>query len=317
MRNRCLITVTDYRGSRHFTLTQLVRRILAGSAALLALVFLSGSVMIHFLSSRVSDLNTQMAELSQEQEQIQSDKDRLMGEKVRLSQSVDEKSEGLHLLGDELERIESIIGLESSPEDPLPRRVDTASQTALEKRLMLESIPSGHPVEERGITSSFGERHHPVHGNQSFHGGVDLRAPRGEAVHATADGVVQWASRHGESGMGKMVELVHNFGFTTVYGHLDEIEVEVGEYISKGDLLGTAGSTGVATAPHLHYEVRYLQRRLNPDTFLDWSMEEYELVFEREDRVQWQSLAEAVRRTAHAPERQWSQLEPALSVSSF
>ncbi len=317
MRNRCLITVTDYRGSRHFTLTQLVRRILAGTAACLALVFLSGSLIIHVLSSRVTDLNDQVATLSNEQERIQKDKSRLLEEKAVLTASVDDKSQGLSLMGEELERIEAIIGLKTSSDDPLPRRIDTASQTAVEKRVMLESIPSGHPVKERGITSFYGNREHPVHGSQSFHGGVDLRAPRGTPIHATADGVVQWASRHQDSGMGKMVELVHSFGFTTVYGHLDSIDVEVGQYVRSGEKLGTAGSTGVATAPHLHYEVRYLQRRLDPASFLDWSMEEYDLVFEREDRVQWQSLAEAVRRTASAPERQWSQLEPALSVSSY
>lgn len=317
MRSRYLITVTDYRGSRHFTLTQLVRRLLAGTVALMAVVVLSGTLMINFLSSRIGHLNSQVAELQGEQERIQSDKDRLMGEKVRLTASMNDKALSLNLLGDELDRIESIIGLKPTADEPLPRRMYTASQTAMEKRMMLESVPSGHPVEEKGITSMYGNRRHPVHGNQAFHGGVDLRAPRGTPIHATADGVVQWASRHRDSGMGKMVELVHNHGFTTVYGHMDEIKVSVGDYVRKGDVLGTSGSTGVATAPHLHYEVRYLQRRLNPEPFLDWSMEQYDLVFEQEERVQWQSLAEAVRRTTNAPERQWSQLEPALSVSSY
>lgn len=307
MRDRCIITISDYRGSRHFSLSGLLRRLLGGALAVLALVMLGSFLFIQMLSGKVSDLNDQIGRLTAQQEQIRYEKNLLLEEKASLVTSVAHKSQGLDILGEELNHIEALIGLKPSPDKPIHERIDTASQTALEKRVMLDSIPSGYPVDSRVITSRFGRRIHPVHGHESFHGGVDLRSPRGAPVRASADGVVEWAALHRESGLGKMIILVHNFGFTSTYAHLDEIKVKVGAFVKKGEVIGHVGSTGVSTAPHLHYEVRYLKRRLNPKPFMDWSMEEYDIVFEKEDRIQWQSLAKAVRRNVEMPQRQWSQ----------
>lgn len=303
MRHRYLITITDYRGARHFTLSQLMRRLLAGLVCVSLLIVLGGSVLIHGLSQRVGQLNAEVDQLQALQDSIQSRNQRLIAERSQLQLEVDTKTASLEALGDELEHIEIMIGLRAEPERPLAQRVDTASQTAFEKRLMLDSIPSGFPVESERVTSPFGMRRHPIQERMAMHGGVDLRAPRGTPIFATADGVVEWASKHHNSGLGKMVKLVHNYGFSTVYGHLDSIEVQVGNYIKRGQLLGYSGSTGTATAPHLHYEVRHLNRRLDPAPFMRWSMEDYDLLFAKEDRVEWESLVEVIRRTASVPER--------------
>lgn len=137
----------------------------------------------------------------------------------------------------------------------------------------------------------------------ALHGGIDFSAPRGTPIHATADGVVEWAAHHDSSGMGKMIRLIHNYGFSTVYGHLDGIEVKPGNYVRRGDLIGYSGNTGASTGPHLHYEVRHLNRRLDPATFLRWSISEYDILFANEDRVEWESLVEIIRSKARATER--------------
>ena len=119
-----------------------------------------------------------------------------------------------------LEHIEIMIGLRAEPERPLAQRIDTASQTAFEKRLMLESIPSGFPVESQVVTSNFGMRRHPIEERTAMHGGVDLRAPTGTPIYASADGVVEWASKHHNSWPGQYGHSsFHNYGFSTVYGH--------------------------------------------------------------------------------------------------
>lgn len=315
MRHRYQITITDYRGARHFTLTQVMRRALAGALAVLALVFVGGSLMIHALSSKVGSLNQEVHELQELHDSIKSDNARLIAERTRLEDEVEDKARALLAISDELDQIEMLIGLQPEPERPLFQRLDTASQTAFEKRLMLQSIPSGYPVESSRVTSSFGMRRHPIEDRKAMHGGVDLRAQRGTPVYASADGVVEWGSKHHNSGLGKMVKLVHNYGFSTIYGHLDEIKVDVGSYVKRGDLLGYSGNTGASTAPHLHYEVRYLQRRLDPEPFLKWSMEDYDVLFAKEDRVQWESLAEIVRKTASVPERPSLQQAPSWSAT--
>ncbi|MFW5927149.1 MAG: M23 family metallopeptidase, partial [Wenzhouxiangella sp.] len=234
---------------------------------------------------------------------IASENAALVAERGTLQEEVEDKARALMAVSDELDQIEMLIGLQPEPEQPLVQRLDTASQTALEKRLMLETIPSGSPVENQIVTSNFGMRQHPIKQRSAMHGGVDLRAPRGTPVHATASGVVEWASEHKNSGLGNMVKVVHNHGFSTIFGHLDRIEVDVGNYVERGDLLGYSGNTGVSEAPHLHYEVRYLQRRLDPGPFLEWSLEDYDVLFAKEDRIQWESLAKVIRRTASVPER--------------
>ncbi len=316
MRQKILVTVTDYRGSRQFTLSQLVRRFMAGAAIGLAAILLAGTGTIWLLTGKLASLDTQVSALSAEKERIRFDKEHLGREHKELEREVLRRSRELSVLGTELERIEALVGLEAPGDRPLMQRINIAGQTAFEKRLMLRSIPSGMPLKTSRVTSNFGMRHHPLHDREAMHGGVDLRASRGTPVYATADGVAEWAAMHSSSGLGKMVKLVHNYGFSTIYGHLDQIEVSGGAYVKRGELLGYSGNTGASAAPHLHYEVRYLQRRLDPSPFLRWSLEDYDVLFTEEDRVQWESLSEVVRTAANAPERPSLQQVQSLSASS-
>ncbi|MFW5815658.1 MAG: M23 family metallopeptidase, partial [Wenzhouxiangella sp.] len=79
--------------------------------------------------------------------------------------------------------------------------------------------------------------------------------------------------------------------------------VKPGNFIRRGDLIGYSGNTGVSTGPHLHYEVRHLNRRLDPDTFLRWSISDYDILFANEDRIEWESLVEIIRSKARTVER--------------
>ncbi|MFP4209160.1 MAG: peptidoglycan DD-metalloendopeptidase family protein [Wenzhouxiangella sp.] len=303
MRNHYQITITDYRGARHFTLNQLMRRSLLVAAGVLGILLVTGSILLHVLTGRVGNLNAELSELAAERSRIETERQSLVDERDQLEAQVEDRSRALLALSDELENIEILIGVRAEPERPLAQRVDTASQTAFEKRLMLNSIPSGFPLDSERITSGFGMRRHPIQDRMAMHGGIDFSAPLGTPIHATADGVVEWAAFHESSGLGKMVRLIHNYGFSTVYGHLDKIEVAPGNYVQRGDLIGYSGNTGASTGPHLHYEVRHLNRRLDPDTFLRWSISEYDILFANEERVEWESLVEIIRSKAKAAER--------------
>lgn len=109
--------------------------------------------------------------------------------------------------------------------------------------------PSIWPVEhpERQVISRFGPR------GQKEHKGMDIKAPTGTPIMAAADGEVTYAGTR--SGYGLVVEISHGDGVGTVYGHMDEISVTVGDTVQQGDPIGTVGATGNASTPHLHYEV--------------------------------------------------------------
>jgi hypothetical protein len=295
MRNQLADAPSEYQGTR-FYIKELVKRIFAGTMAMTFLFLLiGGAVFLHLLSGKVSCLNERIYELTIQQEELIQENEMLVSEKIALATSVARKSHGLNVLGEELNNIEALVGLKPSPGKNLRERIDMAGQTALEKKMMLDAVPSGCPVDLHVVTSRYGMRVHPVHGDTSFHGGIDLRSPRGAPVYATADAIVEYAARHHASGLGKMIILVHNYGFATTYGHLDKIKVGPGDFVRKGDVIGLVGNTGVSTAPHLHYEIRYLKRRLDPEPFLHWSIETYDTVFEKEEHVNWLSIADAVR----------------------
>lgn len=123
------------------------------------------------------------------------------------------------------------------------------------------------PLGKLRITSGFGLRVHPVAGATRHHEGVDLAAPRGTPVHAVADGRVEFAGV--QHGYGNVVYVQHADGRdTTVYGHLSRIDVKMNQRITRGEQIGTVGSTGIATGPHLHFELRVNGSPINPSPVL-------------------------------------------------
>ena len=114
-------------------------------------------------------------------------------------------------------------------------------------------LPAGLPVSAR-LTSRFGMRAHPIRGGMRAHSGVDLAAPYGSPIVATADGVIGTAGWAG--GYGLLVAISHGDGVQTRYGHLSRLNVAAGQQVRRGDVIGFVGSTGESTGPHVHYEVR-------------------------------------------------------------
>lgn len=128
------------------------------------------------------------------------------------------------------------------------------------------SIPSRMPVDGVRLSSSFGMREHPVLGGRRAHKGVDLAAPTGTPIYATADGVVEKAEWF--SGYGLYVQLDHGAQLETRYGHMSRLNVASGQRVRKGDVIGYVGSTGRSTGPHLHYEVRIAGEAMNPIPYM-------------------------------------------------
>lgn len=128
------------------------------------------------------------------------------------------------------------------------------------------AIPSITPVESYRMTSAYGYREDPFKGRRANHKGLDMAAPIGTPIYATADGIVgrsQWVS-----GYGKYIEINHGGEIQTRYGHMSKLLVEANEYVKRGQMIGLMGSTGRSTGSHLHYEVRIEGQPVNPMTFM-------------------------------------------------
>lgn len=157
---------------------------------------------------------------------------------------------------------------------------DEVIELAWAKEEWMAARPAIQPIGKKDLVrfgSSFGTRMHPILKVVRPHEGIDLTAPRGTNVYATADGeVLQAGYRAG--GFGKKVLIDHGYGYRTLYGHCDEIIVEVGQRVKRGEVIARVGSTGLSKSPHLHYEVHVNGRPVNPINYYatDLSAKEYE-----------------------------------------
>lgn len=156
---------------------------------------------------------------------------------------------------------------------------DELVKLASNQEEMLKHIPAIQPILNRNLTrtaSGFGWRIDPVYRTRRFHEGMDFTAPVGTDIYATGNGTVRLAGWR--QGYGNCVEINHGFGYLTLYGHMHQIKVRAGQKVSRGDVIGKVGSTGKSTGPHLHYEVHYKGKVMNPQQyyFLDLSPEEYD-----------------------------------------
>jgi murein DD-endopeptidase MepM/ murein hydrolase activator NlpD len=150
--------------------------------------------------------------------------------------------------------------------DSLRRANILALQSRVSRRIMGTAVPpSIWPIEGR-LMGPFGQRTDPFSGEGAFHKGVDISAPTGTPVHATADGIVVFAEF--ENGYGRLVKVDHGGGLSTYYAHLSRSFVRPGQELRRGELVGLVGTTGRVTAPHLHYEVRTNGTPINPYPYL-------------------------------------------------
>jgi murein DD-endopeptidase MepM/ murein hydrolase activator NlpD len=160
---------------------------------------------------------------------------------------------------------ENTFGLLHDLLNGIESRLRIVSTDVERRNLLAASTPSMWPT-QGWLSSGTGGRTDPFTGEADYHPGLDISADRGTPVYATADGTISQASFAGA--YGNLVVVEHQFGIESRYGHLSAFRTQRGQTVKRGDLIGLVGSTGRATGPHLHYEVRVNGRILNPLSFL-------------------------------------------------
>lgn len=311
MKDHFTITITDVHGSRSFSFKQFVRKFAKFFILFIVLVIAMGATMIWWLNQEIVVIEKNRVDAQQEYLSVldkkRADYALLNDEKQKLQDELDNKSKQVQFLDQTLQGLEDLIGVEPNEEIPVEDRVKVAQLTTLEKRIMLEDIPNGRPVAKfKGVSSQFGWRIHPVTGTKEFHRGLDYRGRKGDDVIATASGTIEYAGYHKKSGYGNLVIISHAHGFKTLFGHMSKLFVKTGQVVQKGEKIGEIGSTGLSSGPHLHYEVSFVQRKLNPVPFVNWSLTNYDDIFERVKGVPWGSLSQTVKTRVQRVEKQLS-----------
>ena len=309
MKNRLIITISDIHGSKQYSVHQIIKMVILFTLLTFILVGVGTYLYIELLNNRLSGLRLEhkkelaiLEKISKSYSQKNAELTLQQGELVMLIRGTNEK---LYSVNEQLLEVEEMIGYgpdlnasfqarleeeRSKATEVLRKELKEEQLSTIQKTLLFNAIPNGKPFAYKRISSNYGYRIHPTKKTTSFHPAVDLPAKHGTPIYAPASGVVVYAKRKGN--YGKFMLLTHSFGFKTAYGHLSRFAVKSGDYVSKGDLIAYVGSTGRSTGAHLHYEVRYLDKWLDPKPFMSLNLDDINDISVKITKVNWRSILE-------------------------
>jgi murein DD-endopeptidase MepM/ murein hydrolase activator NlpD len=275
MREYITIIIAHHEGKPPKTIR--IRKSHLKAFGIFVLAFVVFSIFSHltslkFLSER-QEIKAEKQKLAQEIKTVALEKQEIEKERHLLNSKLKSLESKLLLMEDYLSKrgvIKGSLPMGGASVNKAP--YDLSYLQFLEERAdylhtSIRGIPLGYPVYGR-ITSHMGWRKNPFGRGYEFHSGIDITAPKGSKVLATADGVVEFAGWYGD--YGKTVIIRHPSGYLTLYGHLSKIDVKEGQRVKAGDVVGRVGSTGRSTGPHLHYEVIKDNKPIDPSKFLAW-----------------------------------------------
>ncbi len=249
------------------------------------------------LVQKVSNVNSQFDSITNQLAHIQHKDDnlyRVISQMNPISQSVRQQGFGGINSYSDLEGYQSSdLLIESNKRSEIiSKQLDNQIQSFENVFVSLKSLNDSllavpaicpvSPFDYHRISSSFGMRIHPLSGKLQKHDGLDFAARVGKTIYATGNGIVKLVQKSNK-GYGNRVSIQHEFGYKTVYAHLDLIDVAKGDTVVRGQKIGTVGNTGTSTGPHLHYEVIYNRRKQNPRNYYvnDLSTVEFNTMVDR------------------------------------
>ncbi|MEA1982582.1 MAG: M23 family metallopeptidase [Campylobacterota bacterium] len=290
MNNHFTVTIHDDNGVKQFNVHHLVKKAIAYALGfVLTLVFIAVGTIL-YLNESVDEAEQKKVVIESDLESLKTDNEKLQKSMNNTQSRLDFKKKELDTLSDSLSEIEELIGLKPLAKSSLEERVVATKLDSQHRAVLMQLIPNGSPIEYHGITSKFGYRMHPLLKKREFHRGSDMKAKMMTPVYASADGIVEWSGYHKKSGFGTLVILEHSFGFKSYYGHLKKTVVKSGKFVKKGTLIAYTGNSGKSQGPHLHYEIRFIHRAVNPYNFIKWTQQNYDEIFTKEKKIPWQSL---------------------------
>ncbi|MCW8330015.1 M23 family metallopeptidase [Photobacterium sp. SDRW27] len=307
------ISVSDSRGTSHYLINRFKKRYFALACVIVLSMIASASYSVYSLYQQTIESDQQLNELNVQTEQLTASLSEESAANQALNQELADKKAALALLTQRIDDVETILGLQSNDgeELPLEQRVDSAAISSAVRGTLFRLLPNGSPTPGIRMSSQYGVRIHPVTGRRKYHRGLDFAANIGTPIYAPADAVIEVIRPSKKKGSGNFLKLNHSMGFATTYSHMKKFNVKRGQFVRKGDLIGWSGNTGLSTGPHLHYEIRFLGRALNPRPFVEWTPDNFDSLFEKEKTVQWTSLLEMVNNVVsmqvqltHVPEPQ-------------
>ncbi|NLQ16235.1 peptidoglycan DD-metalloendopeptidase family protein [Marinomonas sp. M1K-6] len=289
MKDNITVSVSSIHGTKHFSFGKKTRHTAKFISYTIFIVILLTAGIIYYLVNDAESSKLKLLELENKSSSLTKELTSLTALKISLEQDLSEREERMLVVADRLDDLEKVLGMGDQNNVELKSRLDTATMNSSMRVAMLTQIPSGAPVKNARTSSSYGERQHPVLGIKKFHRGQDFAVNTGTPIYAPADGTVE-VIRPSNKGSGNFLRLLHGYGFSSSYSHLNKFAVSRGDFVKKGDLIAYSGNSGLTSGPHLHYEIRFIGRALDPKPFLDWHVDNFDTIFARVGGIQWESL---------------------------
>lgn len=238
---------------------RLQQQLKQGEIKLLAQVLMGEQAVI--ASGDVEDAITQLASIDEFRKRVG-----IKSALTQVAEPEDAERNRIQEVDEQIDFLRSKLAKCERDEKHIRAEMRVVSSHAFQDELPSRRVATlQRPIETRQ-TSGFGMREHPIHHEERMHKGVDFAGPYGTRVTAAATGKVVFAGQL--SGYGNIVVIAHKDGLETAYAHLSQINVEVGDRIGAGYKIGEVGATGLATGPHLHFEVRVNGKQVDPSDYL-------------------------------------------------
>lgn len=285
MRNRIFFSIVDEKSSRQFNLHKMTKKIIFYGGLGFCVFLICVVCLMSFLMKEVRDISEVKVKM-------------IEGYRATYKQNEDLKNQikakSLELIevSQKVEDLEDIIDF-SKNKDFLSYEPITKELSPKDRKLLLQIIPNGHPVENFQSIGLIKNRIHPIKKRYGINSGIDYAIKAGSPVRATAAGIVE-LSRQGNSssGYGRYVKIKHAYGFSSMCGYLSNVVVKKGDFVKKGQVIGYTGRSTDTHQEKLYYEVRFLEGYQDARLFAQWSEENFEGIFE--SGLNWNRLFWAI-----------------------
>ena len=315
MKDKITVSISSIYGTKHFSFGKKTRHTFrVASYAIFIGILVTGGI-IYYLVNEAEFSKLKVQELENRSSTLSKEITSLVALKGNLERDLADREERMLVVSDRLDDLEKVLGMDTQEDEALESRLDTAAINSSMRVAMLTQIPNGAPVKNARISSGYGKRVHPITGKAKFHRGQDFAVNRGTPIYAPADGAVE-VTRASNKGSGNFLRILHTYGFSSSYSHMSKFSVKRGDFVKKGDLIGYSGNTGLSSGPHLHYEVRFVGRSLDPKYFINWNVDNFDTIFKNIRGIAWESLVGQIELRVSRQLQLSSQKAATLSDSS-
>lgn len=291
-----MITIADNNGQKQFTITKFTKKLITYGSIVFFIIIISGYFILSYIIHKLDSINLQKQDALSQYMQVHKQNELLRDD---ISSKVDE----LRIVNEKISDLESVVTIKNSANmTDLKQSLNLDSITSFQKATMLQIIPNGNPIqsfEEIKKTTHIATRKEASTlntigfynvGNAS-NKGYDYYTKIKTPVRASADGLVEFTRKNYQKGYGNIVRLVHVLGFSSSYTHLSSINVKVGQFVTKGQIIGyTTPSSSKAIS--LYYEVRFLSQGVDTGSFIRWGEDNFNAIFisEQNSMIDFSSL---------------------------